>query len=298
MRVSGTGSFIPCLRPSLHRTMLFRALAQQFSGLGQRFAGIGRGQQDPTSGFRRLLSNLSASKLLGSGRSVPMMHIGLGWEAGRFQPRWCAHYCPHVRTAQPVLLPSLVASTPAPPCTPLSRAHEPTPLLLILAFVRRPGAHLFGRKALAAGSTGHMHSIPSTFPIHSSFLTTASAATVLTGMQEMGIWGWLLVDLALNWGGWAVAAVLKVRTSRSYTIQSARVHSNDERGQLALHEQMLSAVITNRCSQTEKFYDLVGSLSFLSLTAGSLALSGVAPRKVCSLHHNPSACALLHPSTT
>ncbi|KAL6756268.1 hypothetical protein V8C86DRAFT_2652536 [Haematococcus lacustris] len=50
----------------------------------------------------------------------------------------------------------------------------------------------------------------------------------------MGLGGWVLVDLALNWGGWALAAALK----------------------------------------TERFYDLVGSLSFVTLTIGSLALAG------------------------
>jgi hypothetical protein len=53
--------------------------------------------------------------------------------------------------------------------------------------------------------------------------------------------GWFLVDLAINVGGWAVAAVKK----------------------------------------TEKFYDLLGSVSFLTLTAGSLMLPGpITARKV------------------
>ncbi|KAG2488490.1 hypothetical protein HYH03_012994 [Edaphochlamys debaryana] len=51
---------------------------------------------------------------------------------------------------------------------------------------------------------------------------------------EMGLLGWLGVDLAINWGGWAVAAALK----------------------------------------TEKFYDMLGTGSFLALTAGSLAVGG------------------------
>jgi hypothetical protein len=39
----------------------------------------------------------------------------------------------------------------------------------------------------------------------------AGAASVLGEFKEMGLLGWLLVDAALNIGGWAVAAVLKVR---------------------------------------------------------------------------------------
>lgn len=59
--------------------------------------------------------------------------------------------------------------------------------------------------------------------------------------QEMGLMGWFLVDLAINVGGWAVAAVKK----------------------------------------TEKFYDLLGSVSFLTLTGGSLLLPGpITARKV------------------
>ncbi len=42
-------------------------------------------------------------------------------------------------------------------------------------------------------------------------LTTAAGAGAVASFAEMGIWGWLLVDVAINWGGWAVAAALKVR---------------------------------------------------------------------------------------
>ncbi|PNH10850.1 hypothetical protein TSOC_002329 [Tetrabaena socialis] len=56
----------------------------------------------------------------------------------------------------------------------------------------------------------------------------------LFDVREMGLLGWLLVDLAINWVGWAAAAALK----------------------------------------TEVFYDLLGSVSFLVLTAGSLATGG------------------------
>ncbi|KAJ9526481.1 hypothetical protein QJQ45_009957 [Haematococcus lacustris] len=66
---------------------------------------------------------------------------------------------------------------------------------------------------------------------HSAFKGSASA---LAQFNAMGLGGWVLVDLALNWGGWALAAALK----------------------------------------TERFYDLVGSLSFVTLTIGSLALAG------------------------
>lgn len=31
--------------------------------------------------------------------------------------------------------------------------------------------------------------------------------------KEMGLLSWLIVDLAINWGGWAVSAVLKVGSS-------------------------------------------------------------------------------------
>ncbi|KXZ45094.1 hypothetical protein GPECTOR_58g543 [Gonium pectorale] len=56
----------------------------------------------------------------------------------------------------------------------------------------------------------------------------------LLNMQEMGLLGWFLVDLGINWAGWAVAAALK----------------------------------------TEMFYDALGTSSFLALTAGSLITGG------------------------
>lgn len=65
-------------------------------------------------------------------------------------------------------------------------------------------------------------------------LSSLAAGPLLAQAREMGLLSWLLVDLAINWAGWALAAPLK----------------------------------------TEKFYDLFGSLSFLTLSAGSLALGG------------------------
>lgn len=44
--------------------------------------------------------------------------------------------------------------------------------------------------------------------------TTAAFASIIPSgvpkFSEMGMFGWLLVDLAINWSGWAVAALLKV----------------------------------------------------------------------------------------
>ena len=49
-----------------------------------------------------------------------------------------------------------------------------------------------------------------------SFSALASSLHTLTpgqlfNVREMGLLGWLLVDLGINWAGWAVAAALKVR---------------------------------------------------------------------------------------
>ncbi|KAG2438330.1 hypothetical protein HYH02_011026 [Chlamydomonas schloesseri] len=68
----------------------------------------------------------------------------------------------------------------------------------------------------------------------SSGLLSSSASSLFTGRLEMGLLGWLAVDVAINWAGWAVASAFK----------------------------------------TEKFYDLLGSVSFLTLTAGSLVAGG------------------------
>ncbi|KAG2429602.1 hypothetical protein HXX76_010835 [Chlamydomonas incerta] len=68
----------------------------------------------------------------------------------------------------------------------------------------------------------------------SSGLLGGAAASLFGGRLEMGLLGWLAVDLGINWAGWAVAAALK----------------------------------------TEKFYDLLGSASFLTLTVGSLVVGG------------------------
>lgn len=51
--------------------------------------------------------------------------------------------------------------------------------------------------------------------LSSSFSTAASQASIflpqgVKSFKEMGIFGWFLVDLAINWAGWAVAAALKV----------------------------------------------------------------------------------------
>jgi hypothetical protein len=80
-----------------------------------------------------------------------------------------------------------------------------------------------------------------------------------------GIAGWLLVDLGINWLGWAVSAALKVRclflaSNLAYTSHSPH--------------PLTSALHALARLQTEKFFDGVGSLSFTTLTAGSLALSG------------------------
>ncbi|GLC65793.1 hypothetical protein PLESTF_000340600 [Pleodorina starrii] len=67
-----------------------------------------------------------------------------------------------------------------------------------------------------------------------SSLHTLTPGQLLLNVREMGLLGWLVVDLAINWLGWAAAAAFR----------------------------------------TEKFYDLLGSASFLTLTAGSLLTGG------------------------
>ncbi|GFR40381.1 hypothetical protein Agub_g931, partial [Astrephomene gubernaculifera] len=62
----------------------------------------------------------------------------------------------------------------------------------------------------------------------------ATAHFVQQRLAGMGLLGWLALDLGINWAGWAAAAALK----------------------------------------TEVFYDLLGSLSFLTLTGGSLLAGG------------------------
>ncbi|KIY96576.1 hypothetical protein MNEG_11386 [Monoraphidium neglectum] len=53
--------------------------------------------------------------------------------------------------------------------------------------------------------------------------------------KEMGLLSWAIIDLAINWGGWAVSAAL----------------------------------------QTDKFYDMLGTGSFLTLALGSMAAAKV-----------------------
>lgn len=88
-----------------------------------------------------------------------------------------------------------------------------------------------------AGSSG----LPASFSSSNLFTGGVTAAGALAAFSEMGLFGWLLVDVAFNLGGWAVGTLFK----------------------------------------TEKYYDLVGSFSFLTLTAGSLFIAGAgAPRKI------------------
>lgn len=90
----------------------------------------------------------------------------------------------------------------------------------------------------SGAASGLLSSLGNNF---STFLPSITGAGALAGFQEMGIGGWLLVDLALNWGGWALATALK----------------------------------------TETFYDLIGTSSFGVLAIGSLMTAAVkAPRKI------------------
>ncbi len=41
-------------------------------------------------------------------------------------------------------------------------------------------------------------------------LSSLAAGPLLAQAREMGLLSWLLVDLAINWAGWAMAAPLKV----------------------------------------------------------------------------------------
>jgi hypothetical protein len=43
-----------------------------------------------------------------------------------------------------------------------------------------------------------------------AFTTSASIIDQVT-FKEMGMLSWLIVDVAIQWGGWAVSALLKVR---------------------------------------------------------------------------------------
>ncbi|KAF5835770.1 hypothetical protein DUNSADRAFT_6910 [Dunaliella salina] len=80
-------------------------------------------------------------------------------------------------------------------------------------------------------------------PASAASLSTsvASAGGFLAAFKSMGLPAYLLLSLGINWVGWAIAAALK----------------------------------------TEKFYDLTGSLTFTTLTVGSLALSeSITPRQI------------------
>ncbi len=44
-----------------------------------------------------------------------------------------------------------------------------------------------------------------------SSLRTLTPSQLLLNFKEMGLLGWLLVDLGINWLGWAAAAAFKVR---------------------------------------------------------------------------------------
>jgi hypothetical protein len=58
------------------------------------------------------------------------------------------------------------------------------------------GLGAFGRPAAAA-----------------SFASSAAIIDQVT-FKEMGLLSWLLVDVAIQWGGWAVSALLKVNVCR------------------------------------------------------------------------------------
>lgn len=51
-----------------------------------------------------------------------------------------------------------------------------------------------------------------------SLLSTLASNSALAQLQfkEMGMLSWLIVDLAINWGGWALATALKVRMCRGH----------------------------------------------------------------------------------
>lgn len=47
-------------------------------------------------------------------------------------------------------------------------------------------------------------------PAAASFATSAAVIDQVT-FREMGMLSWLIIDFAIQWGGWAVSALLKVR---------------------------------------------------------------------------------------
>lgn len=90
----------------------------------------------------------------------------------------------------------------------------PTLVACLLPRLARLGASMAGPGAAGAAGAGGMHAF---FAHLGGFASAAAMGRALQGdniskFQQMGIFGWLLVDLAINWGGWAVAAAFQVGT--------------------------------------------------------------------------------------
>uniref|UniRef100_A0A383WPW5 Uncharacterized protein n=1 Tax=Tetradesmus obliquus TaxID=3088 RepID=A0A383WPW5_TETOB len=120
-------------------------------------------------------------------------------------------------------------------------------------FAAAAGAGVRRQFSTSSGSTAGQASLLQTFrvPLRSSLLAAtlglgtfgrpaaaasfASSAAIIDQVtfKEMGLLSWLLVDVAIQWGGWAVSALLK----------------------------------------TEKFFDMLGTGSFAALAVGSLLAS-------------------------
>jgi hypothetical protein len=142
---------------------------------------------------------------------------------------------------------------------------------------RRPllGGSLLG--AAAAGSPGGLRAVGASFATMGQGPSVIDQAT----FKEMGLLSWLIVDLAINWGGWAVSAVLKVRRHAPRLPPSGAPGASpcacNEHGAAPAPptRPTPTPAPTPQTPKTDKFYDMLGTGSFLALSLGAMGAAKV-----------------------
>lgn len=76
-----------------------------------------------------------------------------------------------------------------------------------------------------------------------AFNTSASIIDQVT-FKEMGMLSWLIVDVAIQWGGWAVSALLKVRCK---SLAHQQLHVDVQQLQDSVHISSPLVMLAARC---------------------------------------------------